>query len=77
MLVLTRLGGVCAAPTLYLKTNRNWRLFGAILLVIAALIFVFVGYLATGIILQNILIRNHYQCECHKGIARIAIALAV
>ncbi len=44
--ILTGLGGVCAAPTLYLKTNRKWRLFGAILLVIAALIFAFVGYIA-------------------------------
>ncbi|MFB2769909.1 DUF981 family protein [Pelatocladus sp. BLCC-F211] len=43
--ILTGLGGVCAAPTLYLKTNRKWRLFGAILLVIAALIFAFVGYI--------------------------------
>ncbi|MCP6763227.1 MAG: DUF981 domain-containing protein [Fischerella sp. CENA71] len=43
--ILTGLGGVCAAPTLYLKTNRQWRLFGAILLVIAALIFAFVGYI--------------------------------
>jgi putative membrane protein len=44
--ILTGIGGVCAAPTLYLKTNRHWRLFGAVLLVIAALIFAFVGYLA-------------------------------
>ncbi|TBR58469.1 hypothetical protein B4U84_21395 [Westiellopsis prolifica IICB1] len=43
--ILTGLAGVCAAPTLYLKTNRKWRLFGAILLVIAALIFAFVGYI--------------------------------
>ncbi|BAZ66257.1 MAG: DUF981 domain-containing protein [Pelatocladus maniniholoensis HA4357-MV3] len=43
--ILTGLGGVFAAPTLYLKTNRKWRLFGAILLVIAALIFAFVGYI--------------------------------
>ncbi|MGJ5675760.1 MAG: DUF981 family protein [Nostochopsis sp.] len=43
--ILTGLGGVCAAPTLYLQTNRKWRLFGAILLVTAALIFAFVGYI--------------------------------
>ena len=44
--VLTGLGGVCAAPTLYLQTNRSLRLIGAIILIAAALIFALTGYLA-------------------------------
>lgn len=44
--ILTGLGGVFAAPTLYLKTNRTWRLIGAIILIAAALIWAFTGYLA-------------------------------
>lgn len=44
--ILTGLGGVLAAPSLYLKTNRTWRLAGAVVLVIAALIWGFTGYLA-------------------------------
>jgi putative membrane protein len=44
--ILTGLGGVLAAPTLYLKTNRTWRLLGASVLVVAALIWAFTGYLA-------------------------------
>lgn len=44
--ILTGLGGVFAAPTLYLKTNRTLRLIGAIVLVTAGLIFAFTGYLA-------------------------------
>lgn len=44
--ILTGLGGVLAAPTLQFKTNRTWRLFGAIALVVAALIFAATGYLA-------------------------------
>ncbi|MBD1846765.1 DUF981 domain-containing protein [Cyanobacteria bacterium FACHB-63] len=44
--VLTGLGGVFAAPTLYLKTNRAWRSLGAAVLVVAALIWAFTGYLA-------------------------------
>jgi putative membrane protein len=44
--ILTGLGGVCAAPTLYFKTNRSWRLLGAIVLIAAALIFAFTGYMA-------------------------------
>lgn len=44
--ILTGLGGVFAAPTLYLKTNRTWRLFGAAVLIVAALIWALTGYLA-------------------------------
>jgi putative membrane protein len=44
--ILTGLGGICAAPTLYFKTNRTWRIVGAFVLVVAALIFAFTGYLA-------------------------------
>lgn len=43
--ILTGLGGVFAAPTLYFKTNRM-RIVGAIVLVVAALIFALTGYLA-------------------------------
>ncbi|MBD2256757.1 DUF981 domain-containing protein [Pseudanabaena sp. FACHB-2040] len=45
--VLTGLGGVLAAPTLlYLKDNRPWRLLGTAVLLIAALIWAFTGYMA-------------------------------
>jgi len=44
--ILTGLGGVCAAPTLYWKTNRTWRLIGASVLIVAALIWALTGYLA-------------------------------
>ncbi len=44
--ILTGLGGICAAPTLYFKTNRILRIVGAFVLVVAALIFAFTGYLA-------------------------------
>ena len=44
--ILTGLGGICAAPTLYFKTNRSWRIVGAFVLVVAALIFALTGYLA-------------------------------
>lgn len=44
--ILTGLAGICAAPTLYLKTNRAWRLFGAGVLVAAALIWAITGYMA-------------------------------
>lgn len=44
--ILTGLSGILAAPTLYLKTNRTWRLVGAVVLVVAALIWAFIGYLA-------------------------------
>jgi putative membrane protein len=43
--ILTGLGGILAAPTLYLQANRQWRLIGAIVLVIAALIWAFTGYM--------------------------------
>lgn len=43
--ILTGLGGVLASPTLYyLKTNRIWRKVGAAVLLVAALIWAFVGY---------------------------------
>ncbi|MBD2771617.1 DUF981 family protein [Iningainema tapete] len=44
--ILTGLAGVCAAPTLYLKTNKTWRLVGAGVLIVAALIWALTGYLA-------------------------------
>ncbi len=44
--ILTGLAGICAAPTLYLKTNRTWRLLGAIVLVAAALIWALTGYMS-------------------------------
>ncbi len=44
--ILTGLGGVFAAPTLYLKTNRTWRLIGTLVLVAAALIWALIGYMA-------------------------------
>jgi putative membrane protein len=44
--ILTGLGGVFAAPALYLQTNRSLRLVGASVLIIAALIFATTGYLA-------------------------------
>lgn len=44
--ILTGLGGVFAAPTFYLKTNRTWRLLGAAVLVAAALVWAFTGYFA-------------------------------
>jgi putative membrane protein len=44
--ILSGLGGVFAAPTLYLQRNRNLRLIGAIVLVAAALIWAYTGYLA-------------------------------
>ena len=44
--ILTGLGGIFAAPTLYFKTNRTLRIVGAIVLVVAALIFALTGYLA-------------------------------
>lgn len=45
--ILTGLGGVLAAPTLvYLRSNKSWRIFGAIVLLAAALVWAFVGFLA-------------------------------
>jgi putative membrane protein len=44
--ILSGLGGICAAPTLYLKTNRTWRLIGAGVLIAAALIWALTGYMA-------------------------------
>jgi len=44
--ILTGLAGVLATPTLFLKTNRVWRLLGAIVLIAAAFIFAFTGYMA-------------------------------
>jgi putative membrane protein len=44
--ILTGLGGIFAAPTLYWKTNRTWRLIGVAVLIIAALIWALTGYLA-------------------------------
>ncbi|WP_339383837.1 DUF981 family protein [Fortiea sp. LEGE XX443] len=44
--ILTGLGGICAVPALYWKTSRTWRLTGAVVLIVAALIWAFIGYLA-------------------------------
>ncbi|MCC5638921.1 DUF981 domain-containing protein [Nostoc sp. CHAB 5844] len=44
--ILTGLGGICAAPALYWKANRTLRLTGAVVLILAALIWAFTGYLA-------------------------------
>ncbi|MBD2001812.1 MULTISPECIES: DUF981 family protein [Cyanophyceae] len=44
--ILTGLGGVLAAPSLYLQTNRTWRMIGAAVLIIAALIWALTGYMA-------------------------------
>lgn len=44
--ILTGLGGVFAAPTLYLRNNQTLRLLGALVLIVAALIWAFTGYLA-------------------------------
>lgn len=45
--ILTGLAGVLAAPTLlYLRTNKTWRLIGAVVLIVAALIWAVTGYLA-------------------------------
>ncbi|QQE63495.1 hypothetical protein GFS31_01600 [Leptolyngbya sp. BL0902] len=45
--ILTGLGGVLSAPTLvYLRDNKTWRTAGAAVLLLAALIWAFIGYLA-------------------------------
>lgn len=45
--MLTGLGGVLAAPTLvYLRGNKTWRLVGAAVLLVAAAIWAFTGYMA-------------------------------
>ncbi|MBD2094372.1 DUF981 domain-containing protein [Trichocoleus sp. FACHB-591] len=44
--ILTGLGGVCAAPALYWRTNRAFRLAGVGVLAIAAAIWAFTGYMA-------------------------------
>lgn len=45
--ILTGLGGVASAPTLlYFKTNRTWRILGAVVLLSAAFIWALTGYLA-------------------------------
>lgn len=43
--ILTGLGGMFAAPTLYFRTNRILRLVGTIVLVAAGCIFALTGYL--------------------------------
>jgi putative membrane protein len=45
--ILTGLGGVLSAPTLvYFRDNKTWRTVGAAVLLLAALIWAFIGYLA-------------------------------
>ncbi|MBD1896878.1 DUF981 family protein [Coleofasciculus sp. FACHB-129] len=41
--ILVGLGGIFAVPTLYFKENRLFRTVGAIVLIVAALIFAFIG----------------------------------
>jgi putative membrane protein len=41
--ILVGLGGVFSAPALYLKNNRLLRTIGSIVLLVAALIFAFIG----------------------------------
>ncbi|PSN15746.1 hypothetical protein C7293_05900 [filamentous cyanobacterium CCT1] len=43
--LLTGLGGVLAAPTLvYLRNNKTWRTVGAVVLLVAALIWAIIGF---------------------------------
>ncbi len=45
--ILTGLGGVLSAPTLvYLRTSKTWRTLGAVVLLLAALIWAIIGYRA-------------------------------
>jgi len=45
--ILTGLGGVLAAPTLvYLRDNKTWRTVGAGVLLLAALVWAVIGYMA-------------------------------
>lgn len=44
--ILSGLGGICAAPTFYLRTNRTLRLVGTLVLIAAALIWALTGYMA-------------------------------
>lgn len=44
--ILAGLGGICASPMLYFSESKLFRLVGAILLVIAALIFAWINVLA-------------------------------
>lgn len=44
--IIVGLGGICSAPTLSLKENRLLRTIGGILLIVAALIFAFIGLTA-------------------------------
>lgn len=42
--ILTGLCGIGAAPTLYFKPNRTWRLVGVAVLILTAVLWAFVGY---------------------------------
>lgn len=44
--ILSGLGGICAAPALYWRTNRIFRLVGVVVLLLAAAIWALTGYLA-------------------------------
>lgn len=44
--IISGLGGVLATPALYLRTNKTFRLIGAIAIGVAALIWAFTGYMA-------------------------------
>src|SRR6478672_2265868 len=44
--ILTGLSGICTLPALYFRTNRSFRILGASILIIAALIWAATGYMA-------------------------------
>jgi putative membrane protein len=44
--IISGLGGVLSTPALYLRTNKTFRIVGAIAIAIAALIWAFTGYKA-------------------------------
>lgn len=51
--ILVGLGGIFSAPTLYLKDNRFLRKIGGIVLLVAALIFAYIGLTAYWVHLAN------------------------
>jgi putative membrane protein len=51
--ILVGLGGIFSAPTLYLKANRLLRMIGGIMLIVAALIFAFIGLSSYWVHLAN------------------------
>jgi putative membrane protein len=51
--ILVGLGGIFSAPTLYLKENRLLQVTGAVVLIVAALIFAFIGLSSYWVHLAN------------------------